>query len=106
MEREVTKIANSRGILDWMRRELEEAQRGDIELSHQALRKLHEGIANLEQHLRDLGVEDPDGVRSRFAFALLGCSPFGRKQVALAARQKRLHLHRSPDHGRTLVMAG
>jgi hypothetical protein len=59
MESEATKIANLRGILDGMRRELEEAQRGEIDLSHQALRRLHEGIANREQHLRDLGVEDP-----------------------------------------------
>jgi hypothetical protein len=58
MENEATKIANLRGILSGMRRELEEAQRGDFEISQPALRRLHEEIANREQALRDLGVED------------------------------------------------
>jgi hypothetical protein len=37
---------------------LEEAQRGDMEISQPALRRLHAEIANQEQKLRDLGVED------------------------------------------------
>lgn len=58
MENDAIKIANLRGILSGMRRELEEVQRGDIEMSQPALRRLHEEIANQEQKLRDLGVED------------------------------------------------
>jgi len=58
MENDARKIENLRGILSGMRRELEEAQRGDMEISQPALRRLHEEIANREQQLRDLGVED------------------------------------------------
>jgi hypothetical protein len=58
MDNEAIRIANLRGILSGMRRELEEVQRGDIEMSQPALRRLHEEIANQEQKLRDLGVED------------------------------------------------
>jgi hypothetical protein len=58
MENDARKIENLRGILSGMRRELEEAQRGDMEISQPALRRLHAEIANQEQKLRDLGVED------------------------------------------------
>jgi hypothetical protein len=58
MENEETKIANLRGILSGMRRELQDVRMGDIEMSQPALRRLHEEIANREQALRDLGVED------------------------------------------------
>jgi len=58
MENDTAKIADLRDILDGMRRELEELDRGEIQMSTPELQRLHGEIANVEQALRSLGVDD------------------------------------------------
>jgi hypothetical protein len=58
MEYDATKIADLRAILAGMRRELEELELGEIDMSPPERHRLREEIANREQVLRGLGIDD------------------------------------------------
>jgi|HubBroStandDraft_5_1064220.scaffolds.fasta_scaffold994681_1 hypothetical protein len=59
MEQDPVKISDLRSLLDGMRRDLEELERGEAGVSTPELRRRREEIARREQALRAMGVDNP-----------------------------------------------